>query len=170
MLKLSLRRHSVSSPSVLGELEAKGVNTSKITNIVSPLEVAELHGDRFLIVVTWDNALSESDQKDREERRRTLALQFQPEMVHSKWIFLTSSISMGDWPSVGETTIPMPYCIVSEEGKDPNTEVDWPSTCARAASQKSLGGSIQRVQSSLIWTAGGRSLSKQCGKCFRRRW
>ena len=39
------------------------------------------------------------------------------------------SISVGDQPSVEETTIPMSYGIVSEGGKDPSTEVDWPSIC-----------------------------------------
>ena len=37
---------------------------------------------------------------------------------------LTPSMSTGDRPSVGETTIPMPYCIVSEGGKDSSTDVD----------------------------------------------
>ena len=61
MLKPYLRCNSVSSPSVLRELEAKGVHTSKRANIVSPSEVAELHDGCFLIVFvvvgTENNAL-----------------------------------------------------------------------------------------------------------------
>ena len=64
MLKPCLRCNSVSSPSVLGELEAKGVHTSKRANIISPSKVAELHDGCFLIVfvvvVTADNVLPES--------------------------------------------------------------------------------------------------------------
>ena len=64
MLAPCLRRISVSSPSAFGEVEAKGVHTSKRANIISTSEVAELHDSRFLIVfvvvVTGDNALPES--------------------------------------------------------------------------------------------------------------
>ena len=64
MLKPCLRCNSVSSPSVLDELEAKGVHTSKRANIVSPSKVAELYEGCTIIVsvviVTGDKALPEN--------------------------------------------------------------------------------------------------------------
>ena len=33
-------------------------------------------------------------------------------------------MSTGDRPLVGETSIPLPYCIVSEGGKESSTDVD----------------------------------------------
>ena len=67
MLKPCMRRNSVSSPSALGELDAKKVHMSIKANIVSPSEVAELHDGRFLVifvvVVTEDNARSRSPRK-----------------------------------------------------------------------------------------------------------
>ena len=73
-----------------------------------------------------------------------------------KWIFLMPSISVGDRPSVGERTIPMPCCVASEGGKDCSTDLQHVLTNLRN-STRLAGRFNRRIPLFLIWIAGGRN-------------
>ena len=87
MLRPRLRHNSALSPSVLRDLEAKGVDTSKRANIVSPSEVAEVHNGCFpvisVIIATEDNALPRSPRKMARTGAGASPINVNPEMVRT---------------------------------------------------------------------------------------
>ena len=137
----------MSSLSVLGELEAKGYRRRKELACFpfgSRGRARWPFSHQLRRTSNWRQSPAGKSLKVRQERRRTLVIQCQPEMVGTlEVIFLTSSTSVADRPSVGETTIPMPCCIASEGRKDLSTEVDSLLTCLDklSSSQEPLGSS-----------------------------
>ena len=76
----------------------------------------------FVVVVTGEKALPESDRKNRQERRR---IQCQPEMVGTFKVDALDASDINGRSTFGwRNGDPNAYCILSEAGKDSSTEID----------------------------------------------
>ena len=96
MLKPCLRPHSVLSPSVLGELEAKGVQTSKIANIPfgSRGITLRLFSHRIRRRSSWRQRPAGKPLKRSERKTDDPRFQCQPDMVG------TSEVDILDAPNI----------------------------------------------------------------------
>jgi hypothetical protein len=103
MLEPRLRRNSVLSPSVLGELEANGVHTSKRASILPLRESRECTmGHHLRHHSNWRQRPPERPRKDgSKNRHRTLVNQRQPELVDTFEVDILDALDISKRSTVG---------------------------------------------------------------------